>query len=60
MLNYATEKSDEDMRRRMSIFSDISKTRKSIRAVLITPYGLTQNKYSGRFSNVITFDDLFK
>lgn len=59
--NYnATEKSDEDMRRRMSIFSDISKTRKSIRAVLITPYGLTQNKYSGRFSNVITFDDLFK
>ena len=56
----ATDKSDADMRRRISVFSEISQTRKSIHIVLITPYGLTKNKYSGRFSNVITFDDLFE
>ena len=53
------EKTDADMRRRMSVFTTVTKTRKSVNAVLITPYGMMQSKYSGRFSNVITFDDLF-
>lgn len=53
------EKTDIDMRRKMSVFSSVTGTRKSVNAVLVTPYGLLRNKYSGRFSNVITFDDLF-
>ena len=53
------EKTDVDMRRKMSVFATVTKTRKSVNAVLITPYGMMQSKYSGRFSNVITFDDLF-
>lgn len=31
----------------------------TIRSTLITTYGLTQNEYSGVFTNVITLDDLF-
>ena len=54
-----TEKSDSDMRRRMAIFQEVSKTRKAVNAVLVTPYGLEPNRYSGRFSNVITFKELF-
>lgn len=53
------EKTDADMRRKMSVFSAVTKTRKTVNAVLVTPYGMIQGKYSGRFSNVITFDDLF-
>ncbi len=31
----------------------------AVRSTLITTYGLTQNEYSGVFTNVITLDDLF-
>lgn len=31
----------------------------TVRGTLITTYGLTQNEYSGVFTNVITLDDLF-
>lgn len=31
----------------------------TVRSTLITTYGLTQNEYSGVFTNVITLDDLF-
>ena len=31
----------------------------TIRSTLITTFGLTQNEYSGVFTNVITLDDLF-
>lgn len=53
------EKSDTEMRRRLSVFSDVTETRKSVNAVLVTPYGLRRSKYSGRYSNVITFKELF-
>lgn len=33
--------------------------RTTVRSTLITTYGLTQNEYSGVFTNVITLDDLF-
>ena len=33
--------------------------RMTVRSTLITTYGLTQNEYSGVFTNVITLDDLF-
>lgn len=31
----------------------------TVRSTLITAYGLTQNEYSGVFTNVITLNDLF-
>ena len=53
------EKTDADMRRKMSVFATVTKTRKSVNAVLVAPYGMMRSKYGGRFSNVITLDDLF-
>ncbi len=44
--------------RQMILASKIS-SRKVIRPALITTYGLSQNEYSGIFSNVITLDDFF-
>ena len=54
-----TEKSDSDMRRRLSVFADTTGTRKAVNAVLVTPFGMAQNRYAGRYANVVTFDDLF-
>ena len=56
-----TEKNDDEIRRRISVFEDVSKTKKSVNAVLVTPYGISpKSKYGGRYSNVITFADFFK
>ena len=57
---YAPDKrSDEEMRRRLAAFEAVSAPRKAVRAVLVTPFGIERNAYSSRYSNVITFDDLF-
>lgn len=59
--DYASDKrSDDEIRRRLSVFAELAAARKSVRAVLVTPFGLVRNAYSGRFSNVVTFDDLFR
>ena len=51
--------SDEETRRRLAAFEAVSAPRKAVRAVLVTPFGIERNAYSSRYSNVITFDDLF-
>ena len=57
---YAPDKrSDEEMRRRLAVFEAVAAPRKAIRAVLVTPFGIERNAYSSRFSNILTFDDLF-
>jgi len=57
---YAPDKrSDEELRQRLAVFSELAASRKAVRAVLVTPFGLERNAYAGRFSNVVTFDDLF-
>lgn len=59
--DYVSDKrSDDEIRRRLSVFAELAAARKSVRAVLVTPFGLVRNVYSGRFSNVVTFDDLFR
>jgi len=58
--NYSPDKrSDEELRRRLAVFSELAASRKSVRAVLVTPFGLERNAYGSRFSNVITFEELF-
>ncbi len=54
------KRSDEELRRRLAVFSEVAAPRKSVRAVLVTPFGLEENAYSGRYSNVVTFDELFQ
>lgn len=54
-----TLKSDEELRSRIAVFESVNETRKNVRPVLVTTYGLMRNKYSGRFRGVVTLSDLF-
>jgi len=55
-LDRATER---NLARKCSIFSQATHTRKAVRLVLVTTYGLRRNEYSAVFSNVVNMDDLF-
>lgn len=44
---------------RQEILMEKVSPKMTVRSTLITTYGLTQNEYSGVFTNVITLDDLF-
>ena len=54
-------KKDEDirLRNRVAAYRDESNSKCAIQTVLVTPYGLKQNGYSGNVSSVIVMDDLF-
>lgn len=54
-----TEQVDEDIRRKSVDFLTVTGARYAIHAVLVTPYGITDNSYRGNIQNVITTDDLF-
>lgn len=45
---------------RQDALSQVVSSKISIRNTLITTFGLTQNKYSGIFTNVVTLEDLFR
>ena len=52
---------EEDARivRRIETFRSASRTRKSVRSILISAAGLKPGKYSGNVSAIVTGDDLF-
>lgn len=50
---------DEHLRERTECFRRATKTRKALQNVLVTTYGLKQNKYSQVFQTVVTMDDFF-
>ena len=50
---------DAELRRKTERFIEETKCRKSVHLSLVTTYGLSKNKYSGRFQSVVTMDDLF-
>ena len=50
---------DEKLRNKLDVFLRETKLRKSVLMTLVTTYGLGQSRYSGRFQNVITMDQLF-
>lgn len=58
--NFAVKKDDylTLLGRQELLMSKVS-PKMTIRSTLITTFGLTQNEYSGVFTNVITLDDLF-
>ena len=50
----------EKLRRKRTIFKEVSKTQKQLFIVLITTFGLIPNKHSiGLVDQVVTMDDLF-
>lgn len=54
-----TKEYEETLRRRMSLFKKVTKTRKSLSYVFVTIYGVRQNPYSGIAQHQVTLDGLF-
>ncbi|MDE6105713.1 MAG: ATP-binding protein [Bacteroidales bacterium] len=58
---YAIEKSvDENLRHKANRFSETQKGHKAVHTILITPFGIKQNRYQYSVQNVVTAEDLFK
>ncbi len=58
---YELKKSDdEDLKRKVSVFREETKTNKTIQVVLITTYGVRKNKYSNYVGRVIDMDIFFE
>ena len=50
---------EDNLRNKREVFREQTKTRKTIQFVMITSFGVKQNKYSGMISNHVVLDDLF-
>lgn len=50
---------EKKIRERNEAFVHFTKTNDAIHTILVTTYGLKENKYSGRFYATVTMDDLF-
>lgn len=50
---------DANLKHKMWSFAEESKTKKTLRLVMVTTWGLKQNVYSGEVSNEVTMEDLF-
>lgn len=55
-----TKSYDKDLRHKMTLFAEETRSRKALHLTIVTTYGLHRNEYSGKVQNVITMDDLFK
>jgi hypothetical protein len=54
-----TKDYEEKLREKIEIFSQETLSRKAIHLLMLTTFGVKQNKYSGIVQNEITLDDLF-
>ena len=58
---YELKKSDdEDLKTKVSVFREETKTNKTIQVVVITTYGVRKNKYSNYIGRVIDINKLFE
>ena len=51
---------DKNLRRRKSVFQQVTKTRKAIHTTMITTYGVAHNAYWNNIQSEVKMDDLFK
>ena len=56
---HITSEQDNAMARRVRIFRLVTKTRKSLMPVYVTPHGLADNAYARRMARSVTAKDLF-
>jgi hypothetical protein len=57
---YSIDKGDEkNLRNKLAVFAQESKTRKTLHLTMVTTYGLKQNAHSGIVNSQITMDALF-
>ncbi len=54
-----TKKDDENIRRKISVFTQTTGTKDAIFPILITNVGVIDNSYAMNFQSVIISDDLF-
>ncbi len=50
---------EEKLRRRLSTFQHLTRTRKALHLTFVTTYGLSRNAYCGNVQAEVTMDDLF-
>ena len=50
---------DARLARKIGVFREVTKTRKSIHLTIITSSGLVRNEYSSRIQSEVSLDDLF-
>lgn len=53
------KKYDLNLRNKIAVFKEETKTKKSVHLTMITPYGLKQNEYTAMVQNSITIDAFF-
>ena len=51
---------DTSLKKKVSIFREDSKTKKTIIVTMITSYGIKKNKYSNYIGKEVSLDDLFE
>jgi AAA+ ATPase superfamily predicted ATPase len=51
---------EENLRHKIVTFQEETKTKKAINLILLTTYGLTNNKYAGVVQNTVTIDDILR
>jgi hypothetical protein len=51
---------DSELRRKASVFESVTSTKKAVRTIMITSYGLKRNEWSNDIFNQVVMDDLFE
>ncbi len=51
---------DAALARKLRVFRDVTKTRKSVHLTMVSAFGLIRNEYSSRIQSEVTLDDLFR
>jgi len=54
-----TKEYNEILRKRYAMFTDETKTRKTVHTTMITTYGVKHNSYFGNIQSEVKMDDLF-
>ncbi len=54
-----SKETDLDIRNKIAVFIEVTKTKKTIQTTLITTYGVKPNRYSGLINTQVVLDDLF-
>ncbi len=52
-------KTENDLMRKLAVFSSVTRTRKAVHLTMVTPFGILRNAHSGRVQSEVMLNDLF-
>ena len=52
-------KTEDNIMRKLTVFSSATRTRKAVHLTMVTPFGILANAHSGRVQSEVTLNDLF-